>query len=98
MKKMNVAEVTHHGTEEAEGRGMLLNSPAQAAGPVAWLKGQVSDHPAALLAVCCLLPILAIILLQAAGVRGPMVFLAAIVACVGGHLLVGMWPGGKKCH
>ncbi len=50
-----------------------------------------------MMAVCCLLPIAAIFVLQAAGFSGGIVYVIAIVLCIGSHVLL-MGMGGHEKH
>lgn len=58
----------------------------------------------AMMAICCLLPVLLIIGFSAAGVSGPMIYILAIAVCVGSHVLMMLFhghddeKGGKSCH
>lgn len=56
----------------------------------------------AMMSVCCLLPIIVILGLQLAGIKGWWVYPFAILACIGSHVLMMAMPGkregGKTCH
>ncbi|HLD58231.1 MAG TPA: hypothetical protein VI977_01140 [archaeon] len=55
----------------------------------------------AMMAVCCILPIIAIFALQAFGFNGSLVFAVAIAVCIGSHLLMGFFgarSNEKACH
>lgn len=55
----------------------------------------------AMMAICCLLPVIVIVGLQALGIGGWWLFPLAAVVCVGSHALMMALPskkGGKTCH
>ncbi len=52
----------------------------------------------AMMAVCCLLPVIAILALQFIGITDWWVYPLAAVLCVGSHALMMFFGGGKKCH
>jgi hypothetical protein len=56
----------------------------------------------AMMAVCCLLPVIPILGLQLAGITGWWIYPLAIVICVGSHVLMMALPGKggvkKACH
>ena len=64
--------------------------------------GEIRSNHIAMMAVCCLLPVLFILALQTMGFNSPWLFVAAIVLCVGSHLVMayfGSKEGGEKsCH
>ena len=60
----------------------------------------IKKNHIAQMAICCLLPVVLIVALTAAGFSGPWLFGLALVACVGAHLVMG-FLGSKedgKCH
>ncbi len=52
----------------------------------------------AMMAICCVLPLVLIFVLQVAGITGWWVYPLALVICVGSHVLMMFFGGGKKCH
>lgn len=63
-----------------------------------WWK-KVRENHFAMMAVCCLLPVIAIVALKALGIDSPWVYGAAILLCLGSHVLMMMRTGGEKsCH
>lgn len=53
------------------------------------------------MALCCMLPIVVIIILQLLGFTGWWVYALAVAACIGSHLaltVLGTKEGGKACH
>ncbi len=55
----------------------------------------------AMMAVCCLLPVILIAGLQLAGIGGWWLYPLAAVACVGSHIVMMALPkkgGEEKCH
>ncbi|HLC48460.1 MAG TPA: hypothetical protein VJI13_05280 [Candidatus Norongarragalinales archaeon] len=56
----------------------------------------------AMMAVCCLLPVIPILGLQLAGITGWWIFPLALVICIGSHVLMMALPSKhgerKACH
>ncbi len=52
----------------------------------------------AMMAVCCLLPVIAIMALRWAGFDGWWIYPLALAICVGSHAAMMLIGGGKKCH
>ncbi len=65
-----------------------------------WAK--LKENHFAMMAACCILPIIIIVALQLAGFRDAWVYALALAACVGGHLLTmhsaSKKGGDKTCH
>ncbi|MEW6721751.1 MAG: hypothetical protein AB1324_00660 [Candidatus Micrarchaeota archaeon] len=57
----------------------------------------IRNNHFAMMAVCCALPVLLILALQAAGIGGWWVYPLAALVCIGSHVAM-MAFGGKKCH
>ena len=62
----------------------------------------VKENHLAMMSLCCLLPVIVIVVLQFAGFGGAWLYTLAIVACLGGHLLMmhhsSKKEGEKTCH
>lgn len=61
----------------------------------------VRNNHFAMMAVCCMLPVIVIVGLQLAGITGWWLFPLAALVCVGSHVLMMALPGrkgGKSCH
>jgi len=53
----------------------------------------------AMMAVCCILPVIFIVLLKWFGYDAPWVYVAAIGICIGSHLVMTLGSKeGKTCH
>lgn len=68
---------------------------------IAKIWNELKSNHIAQMAVCCLLPVILIFGLQFFGFSGFWVFGAAIVACIGSHLVMAYFAskdGGKTCH
>ncbi|HIH19910.1 TPA: hypothetical protein HA244_01440 [Candidatus Micrarchaeota archaeon] len=65
-----------------------------------WAK--LKENHLAMMSLCCILPVIAIVVLQFAGFGGAWLYTLAIVACLGGHVLMmhhaSKKEGGKTCH
>ncbi len=61
---------------------------------------KIRSNHFAMMAVCCLLPVVFIIGLQLAGFNNPLLYPLALVVCVGSHVLMmaGAKKEGKSCH
>ena len=62
----------------------------------------IKNNHLAMMAVCCMLPVVLIIGLQLAGITGWWLYPLAMLVCVGSHALMMAMPGkekgGKPCH
>lgn len=59
----------------------------------------VRSNHIAMMAVCCMLPVLIIVGLGFAGFSGGWIYAIAIVACIGSHLaMMATSKDGKACH
>ncbi|HIH20645.1 MAG TPA: hypothetical protein VJI71_00380 [Candidatus Norongarragalinales archaeon] len=64
-----------------------------------WTK--LKENHFAMMALCCILPVIIIVALQIAGFGGAWLYTIVIGACIGGHLFMmhSALKGGKKtCH
>ncbi len=60
--------------------------------------GYLRSNHFAMMAVCCALPVFAILGFRLAGLDGWWVYPAAILLCVGSHAVMMLVGGDKKCH
>lgn len=62
--------------------------------------GKIRENHLAMMAVCCLVPVVLIFGLKAAGFDSPLLFPIAMIVCVGSHLLMmaGARKDGEACH
>ncbi len=61
---------------------------------------EIRSNHIAMMAVCCMLPVILIIVLQAFGFRGWPIYAVAIFACIGSHIAMAFLgpKEGKACH
>ncbi|MBS3070162.1 hypothetical protein J4220_01505 [Candidatus Micrarchaeota archaeon] len=63
---------------------------------------KLKENHFAMMALCCILPVIIIVVLQLAGFGGAWVYALAIAACIGGHLFMmhsaSKKGGDKICH
>lgn len=67
-----------------------------------WLRKSLKENHLAQMALCCLLPVVAIAAMSAIGLGGAPAYAIALVLCVGSHLALARWSSkegnGKTCH
>ncbi|MBI5635336.1 hypothetical protein HY993_00025 [Candidatus Micrarchaeota archaeon] len=62
------------------------------------IMNEIRHNHFAMMAVCCIAPIIAIFVMQAAGIKGGIVYVIAIALCIGAHALMMGMGGGHEKH